>query len=99
MWLEEPSAIPYSYLGTANFPALYRIPCISGYSTTAPTDQVELHTAPSFWFGAYDYGQVDAILKERPDLKLIELKRIRPLKIILYSQGQPPVDISPAIKN
>jgi len=99
MWLQEPSAIPYSYLGTANFPALYRIPCISGYSTTAPTDRLPLRTSPSFWFGAFDFGQVDAILQERPNLKLIELKRIRPLKIILYSKGEPPVDISPVIHN
>ena len=99
MWLKEPSAIPYTYLGTANFPALYRIPCISGYSTTAPTDRLPLQTAASFWYGAFSPDQVDEILQQRPDLKLIELKRIRPLKIVLYSKGEPPVDISPVLHN
>ncbi len=89
------SDIPYSYLGTANFPALYRIPCISGYSPTSPVDQLPLKIRPFFWFGAYDTRKLDTILQKRPNLKVLILKGVHPLKIILYSKGRPEIDLSP----
>lgn len=95
LWRAYLSNIPFSYLGTADFPALYQVHCISGYSTTAPIDQLPLKTSPSFPFGAFDPTQVDAILHERPDLKLIIIQRMYPMKIILFSKGHPDVDLTP----
>ncbi len=89
------AVIPYTYLGMANFPALYRIHCISGYSNTSPTDQLPLTTPPEFWFGAFSPAQVDTILHERPDLRLIVLEGVSPLRISLHTQGQPTIDLTP----
>ncbi len=94
VWQAHATAIPYTYLGTANFPALYRIPCITGYSTTSPTDQLPLKTLPLFWFGAFAPRQVNDILNERRDLKLIVLENASPLKISLRTPGQPDVDLT-----
>jgi hypothetical protein len=87
--------VPYSYLGTASFPSLYKIHCISGYSPTSPLDQLPLKTIPTFWFGAFDPTQVDSILRESPDLKLIVLEHMHPMKIVLRSKGRPDVDLTP----
>jgi hypothetical protein len=94
-WNAYRPEIPYSYLGTAAFPSLYRVHCLSGYSTTSPIDQVPLTTKPSFWFGAFDPTQVNTILHERPDLKLIILERMHPMRIILRSENSPDVDLTP----
>ncbi len=94
LWNMYLSDIPYSYLGTANYPALYQIPNVGGYSTTAPLDQVIVKTVPSFWFGAYDSSQVAALWHENPKLKLIVVEHVHPLKIVLQSKGRPDVDLS-----
>jgi len=94
LWVHG-GALPYTYLGTANFPALYRIPCISGYSTTSPMDELPTKTAADLWIGAFAPWQVDTILHERPDLRLIVIDNISPLKISLRTQGQPTIDLTP----
>jgi hypothetical protein len=95
LWRVSALDIPYTYLGTANFPALYRIACISGYSTTSPIDRLPLKTLPSYWFGAFDATQLNTILQERPNLKILIIKHVRPLKIVLYSKDAPEIDLTP----
>lgn len=95
LWNKDSEKVSYSLLGTANFPALYGITCISGYSTTAPRDQVPLKTIPDYWFGAFKTDQVTAILAEKPTLKLIRIENTKPLKITLSSGTAPPIDLSP----
>ena len=95
VWKANWPSIPYSYLGTANYPALYRVRCLSGYSPTQPLDQVALKTRPNYWFGAFEPSQVQAVLNEQPHAQLIVLEGVHPLKIILRSEGSPDVDLSP----
>jgi len=95
LWEKNGWAIPYTYLGTANFPALYQITCISGYSPTSPTDQLPLKTRPFYWFGAFSGNQLDDILQERPNLKVIIIENAYPLKLSLYSKDGTKIDLTP----
>jgi len=94
MWQKSKGTIPYSLTCTANFPVLYKIVCISGYSTTAPSDQVPLKTPAEYWFGAFRSEQVDKILAEDPNLVLITVQRASPLKLSLTKKGSETIDIS-----
>ncbi len=93
-WETNAHDIPYSMLGTANFPCLFRICCISGYSVTPPADQVPLKTVPYFWYGAFAARQTSAIIAQRPDLKLIRVTSTHPLTITLSTGNGPAVDLS-----
>ncbi len=93
-WAKNIEKIPYSLLGTANFPALYQVTSVSGYSMTSPADQMPIKTIPFFWFGAYSEKQVAAILQEKPELKIIELVSATPLKIMLIAGGKK-TDLTP----
>jgi hypothetical protein len=96
IWNTQGRKIPYTYLCTANFPVLYRVRCISGYSPTAPLDEVPLKTRPGYLFGAFRTDQKKEILAEKSDLILIQLECVEPLKITLYSKGKT-VDITPPV--
>jgi hypothetical protein len=98
-WLAHKKDIPYTLLGTANFPAFFQVRCISGYSPTAPTDQMPLKTHPGFWFGAFRPDQVGEILAERPDLKLLRFKSTHPLKITMSTGYGPAIDLSPYLQS
>jgi hypothetical protein len=87
--------LSYVLAGTANFPELYRVPCISGYSTTMPKDQLPLGMTPVFWFGAFSRAQEAELWRRDPRLKIIEVEQIDPLKISLVTAGQPPVPLVP----
>jgi hypothetical protein len=95
LWLQTWHDIPYTLLGTANFPCYFQVRSISGYSTTAPTDELPLKTEPFYWFGAFRPDQVSAILAQRPDLKLIRIESTHPLKITISTGNGPAVDLSP----
>lgn len=90
--------IPYTLLGTAEYPVLFRVHSISGYSTTTPADQVPLKTVPGFWFGAYKDDQVADILAERPNLKIIRLESVHPLKITMSNGVGPVIDLTPYLE-
>jgi hypothetical protein len=93
---QEITKLPYSLLGTANFPAFYKLRCASGYSPTAPLKQRLLKTDPEFWFGAFGTDQVPELLRERPDLKMITVDGVDPLRISLVARGQR-IDLTPYI--
>ena len=98
-WQANSKDIPYTLLDTANFPAFFRVRCISGYSPTAPTDQMPLKTYPGLWFGAFRDDQVPKILAERPDLKLLRIESTHPLKITMSTGYGPPIDLSPYLQS
>lgn len=93
-WKANSKDIPYTLLGTANFPAFFQVRCISGYSPTAPMDQMPLKTYPGFWFGAFREDQVHQILAEKPDLKLLRIESTHPLKITMSTGAGPAIDLS-----
>ena len=91
--------IPYTLLGTSDYPAFFQVRCISGYSPTAPTDQLPLKTLPGLWFGAFLPNQVDQILAEKPDLKLLRIVSTHPLKITMSSGSGPEIDLTPYLQS
>jgi hypothetical protein len=95
LWQKAYVKIPYTLACTANFPALYKIKCLSGYSMVAPRDRITLKIQPAYWFGAFRPEQVSDILAEKPDLKIIRVESVAPLKITIYSQDSPLMDLSP----
>jgi hypothetical protein len=96
-WMEYRGDLPYSILGTANFPAYFQIPCISGYSTTSPTDRIPIKTSPAFWFGAFSPDQVGEILAQEPKLRLIRVKSTHPLRMTMSEGAGNEVDLTPYI--
>jgi hypothetical protein len=94
-WQAHRTLISYTLLGTANFPAFFQVRCISGYSPTAPTDQMPLKTHPGMWFGAFREDQVNEVLAERPDLKLLRFESTHPLKITMSTGYGPAIDLTP----
>jgi hypothetical protein len=98
-WKANTKDIPCTLLGTGNYPAFFQVRCISGYSPTAPTDQMPLKTYPGYWFGAFWEDQVDQILAERPDLKLLRIGSTHPLKITMSTGYGLAVDLSPYLQS
>ena len=94
LWKASTSSIPYTLLGTANYPALFGVVSVEGYSTTVPLDQVPIKIPPHFWYGAFTPGQVPALLKERPNVRLVRIVQVNPLKITLTSADGQPIDLS-----
>jgi hypothetical protein len=97
-WQQHFHDIPYTLLGTANFPALFQVRCVAGYSNTAPADQVPLKLVPGFWFGAFREDQRAALLAERPNLRVLEVVSTQPLEITLSSPEGPPIDLTPDLR-
>jgi len=97
-WKANARDIPYSLLGTANFPCFFQVCCGSGYSVTAPEDQKPIKTWPHFWFGAFDEEQVPAILAERPHLRILRVVSTHPLKLTISDGSGPQVDLTPAMR-
>jgi hypothetical protein len=87
LWWADSKDIPYSYLGTANFPCLFEVRCASGYSASAPADQVPIKIFPWYWFGAFEDAQLPDILAQRPHLVLIRIEQARPLRIVMTKDG------------
>jgi hypothetical protein len=88
---------PNGLLASNNFSILARVANVSGYSHTAPEDQLYVKTKPLFPNGAYDITQKADLLNERPDLKFITLESLMPLKITLSSKDGPTIDLMPYI--
>ena len=97
-WKANSKYIPYTLLGTANFPAFFHVHCISGYSPTAPVDQMPLKTYPGYWFGAYRDDQLPQVLAERPDLKVLRVENTHPLKITMSTGSGPEIDLTPYLR-
>jgi len=89
--------IPFSLLGAYNYPILARVRSVTGYSATAPRDRLYVKIAPSASMGLYSPEQVGEILRERPNVKCIELKSVQPLSIVLHSGTGPDIDLTPFI--
>ena len=100
LWTKALGQIPYAATGTADFPAYFRVPCISGYSQTAPLNQLAVPVHPYYWFGAYDPTQLPLIAKNRPHLRIITATHFNPLCLTLSSPtpGGAPIDLTPYLR-
>ena len=100
LWYQPRSfnKLPYSLAGTADFPAYFRVHCISGYSQTPPVDQLPITIRPYYLFGAYAPDQVAALTQGHPEIRIITVKSIDPLALELSAPaGGPPIDLTPLL--
>jgi hypothetical protein len=97
-WQTNHTGMPYTLLGTANFPEYFRVRCASGYAPTAPVDQMPLKTVPGYWFGAYHADQLPAVLAERPGLRVLQIVSTQPLKITLSADAGAVIDLTPQME-
>jgi hypothetical protein len=88
---------PFGLLGMHDFSCFLEFKNASGYSPTAPADQLYLQTPSFYLFGAFTPEQIPALWRERPDLKLMVLESLNPIKITLRSKNGPDIDLSPLI--
>ena len=88
---------PYSLLGTYDYAILAGIVNASGYSPTAPQDQLYTPGISFYPFGAYIPEYRSALLRDRPNLKFITLESLSPLKITLSSANGPTIDLTPLV--
>jgi hypothetical protein len=91
----ERANAPFSLIGAYNYPMLFEVVSATGYSTTAPRDQLYLTEPPFLASGVYLPAQETAIARERPNVRFITLESIRPLRITLSSPAGPPIDVTP----
>ncbi len=88
---------PNGMMATFNYSMLARVINASGYSHTAPEDQLYTRTVPYYPNGAYDPRQKAALLQERPDLKFITLESLHPVRITLSSGDGATIDLTPHV--
>jgi hypothetical protein len=89
--------VPFSLLGGYNYAMLVHAINGSGYTQTPPLDQYYLHTDLCTPWGGYHLSDAEALWREKPDLKLICLDQIDPLRVTLRTRNGPDVDLTPAI--
>ena len=95
VWTASNRDLAYSLMGTADFSAYFKVPTLSGYSQTAPRNQLPLKIVPTLSFGSFGTHQIPALLEAAPHVKIIVVQSADPLIIALYEQGKPPVDLTP----
>lgn len=87
--------VPFSLLGAYNFPVLYQVKSVTGYSVTTPRDQLYLKTTPKLNIGLFDPSQKGAVAQERPNVWFITLESVAPLRITLSSPTGEVLDVTP----
>lgn len=97
LYLDNHFERPNALLDANNFSMIVKVINVSGYSPTAPKNQLYVKTQPLFPNGAYDTTQKEALLSERPDIKFITLESLMPLKITLSSKDGPTIDLTPYV--
>ena len=87
---------PFVLLGSHNFCSLMQVTSGSGYSPTAPTEHLYLKTWHPL-FGYFYANQMQDLWRERPDLKLLVMQSVHPLRIALYASDGTVTDLTPEI--
>jgi hypothetical protein len=93
----DPFRVPFSLIGAYNYPILFEVKSGTGYSITAPRNQLYLQTRPATYSGIFRPESEAAVLKERPNVRFIILESIDPLRITLSSRSGPPIDLVPLL--
>lgn len=87
---------PYSLIGAYNYPELFQVTAATGYTLTVPRDQAYLAATTALNSGIYAPSQMDAIRRERPNVRFITLESVKPLRITL-SSPKGPIDLTPLL--
>jgi len=97
VYLNDNYEKPNGMMTSFNYAMLARVTSASGYSHTAPEDQLYTRTVPYFPNGVYEVTQKAALLQEKPDLKFITLESLHPVRITLSSGDGPAIDLTPYV--
>jgi hypothetical protein len=95
MWYSQTNFINYTLTGVGDFPAYFKVRCLSGYSQTAPLGQLAVKAAPFYWFGAYAPIQMAAVKSAHPEVRFIRVWSFHPLRMTLSSPDGPDIDLLP----
>jgi hypothetical protein len=77
--------IPFSLLGAANYPALFGVPSISGYTAQGFARPQLAEEVPYFFGGIYSPQTSQKMLSKNRNLRALHLVSIQPLRIDLCS--------------
>ena len=91
-------ARPYSLMGGYSYAMLARVVNGSGYSQTAPANQLYLRTSPVYFGDGYDLSQRNTLLQERPHLTFIVLEHDRPFTLTLDTGDGAQVNLTPYVR-
>jgi hypothetical protein len=94
MWFRQTDYINYTLTGVGDFPAYFQIPTVSGYSQTAPLDQLKIAVPAYFWFGAYSPPQLPEVRKAYPNVRIITVQSFHPLRLTLASVHGAAIDLT-----
>jgi hypothetical protein len=88
--------IPYSLLGAYNYPALFQVPSITGYTAVGLARENSDEAMPYHWSGAFSPEVGNRLLQQNPRLKALRLVSMHPLRIDFCTrQGQTPLQLPP----
>ena len=94
MWFAQANNADYALTGVGDLPAYFRVRTVSGYSQTAPLDQLDVPVPAYLWFGAYAPNQVAALRRSHPEVRIITVENLHPLRLTLSSPTGPPIDLT-----
>lgn len=92
--------IPFSLIGALNYPALFDVPSLSGYTAQGFAKPKMAEDVPYFFGGIYSPQAGDRVLKANRHVKSLHLVSLHPLRIDLCSaqgcQTLPVPSVAPA---
>lgn len=95
--------IPFSLIGALNYPALFNVPSISGYSAQGFDNPQLAEEVPYFFGGIYGPRASRRLMAKNPRLRALHLISLHPLRIDLCSaqgcQTLPTPSIPPDSRN
>jgi hypothetical protein len=92
--------IPYTLIGAYNYPALFRVQSITGYTAPGLSKSRPQNEQPYLWPGLYSPDVAQPMLRKYPNLKAIELVSLRPLKIqLVTATSRKTLTLPPSLAN
>ena len=89
--------IPFTFLNAYNYPDLFQVRGISGYSITAPQSELGTQVLPPLQFGAFFPDEVSEISLLGAKCNQIEITSDGPLQIILKRPDGRVIDLTPIV--
>ncbi len=89
--------LPFTFINTYNYPDLFHVRSISGYSLTAPENQLGTEVVPPFQFGGFFPDQIAAMTLLGTKCNQLEITSDGPLQIILKRPDGKVIDLTPIV--
>jgi hypothetical protein len=89
--------LPFTFLNTYNYPDLFHVRSISGYSLTSPIDQLGIQVLPPWQFGAFLPDQMTLVSLMGAKCNELEITSDGPLQIVLHRPDGRIIDLTPIV--